>query len=103
MSLLKKLKDFLAKNLPFSESRFKSLFEDRIVDGKVIPAEYSKDTPFVHLFDRNQWMLMVICLKVNLLVFRIRLDHLYNPIANVDKKFIGQKDPDVWTVKEKRY
>lgn len=97
-----KLKDFLSSNLPFSESRFKELFKDRTdIDGKLIKARYSKDLPFLHTFDRQTTMDThgdFLRSKYEGLQDQVRSP--YNPIANVDKKFIGQKDPDVWTVKE---
>ena len=97
-----KLKDFLSNNLPFSESKFRRLFEDYIDNnGNLVKARYSKDLPFLHTFDRQTTMDThgdFLRSKYEGLQDQVRSP--YNPIANVDKKFIGQKDADAWTVKE---
>ena len=96
-----KLGAFLEKNLPFSESRFKSLFESRLVDGKVVPPEYSKDASFLHVFDKQTTFdAHGDALRQQYKGLQDQVRSPYNPIADIDKKFIGQKDADLWTVKE---
>lgn len=95
------LKEYLEKNLPFSEKKFRSLFESTIKDGKEIPAIYKPDRPFLHTFDRQTTMdAHGPALKESFKDLEDQVRSPWNLMANEDKKFIGQKDADLWTVKE---
>lgn len=97
------LKEFLEKNLPFNEREFGRLFESSFdQEGKEIPAALSKNEPFLHTYTgKTTTDEHADFLKGLYMGLEDNVRSSYNLFANVDKKFLGQRDNPLWTVSEK--
>lgn len=99
------LEQHLAKNTPFELDQFKSFFGTRTdpKTGEVIPPRFSKDDPFTYTLSGKNTMDMSH-FKDTALAYPNFVDAIrskYNLFANnVDKKYLGSRDPDVPAVFE---
>ncbi|SHH46635.1 hypothetical protein [Bradyrhizobium erythrophlei] len=86
----------LEGKLPYSATRFRSLFEDSIVNGKTVPAYFAKDHPFLptksgqSTADRAAYGPNPFATRYS--NFEDVTASPYNLSASVDKKFAGTRD-----------
>lgn len=96
------LAEYLKNNLPFNENKFRSLFEETRNGDKIVPPQYSKEHPFLWTYDKQTTTdAHGDFLKGKYQNLNDNVRSPWNLMANEDKKFVGQKDPDMWTVNEK--
>lgn len=90
------LGDHLARSLPYSLQQFKNLFQDAVVNGKPIPAVYSRDHSFTHTQSGFSTAESAVAAKSPLNTryenFEDLTSSTYNLSASVDKKFAGTRD-----------
>jgi hypothetical protein len=101
----RELKEHLEQSLPYSLQKFKNLFEDVHVNGKITPAVYSKTEPFMHTSSgqstADRAFLDGKPLSARYENFEDLNASPYNLSASVDKKFAGTRDAVLPTI-EKR-
>jgi hypothetical protein len=94
-----KLDEFLKKNTPFTESRFRSLFE--LVEKGEDKPRFDKNLPFMtSAAGRNTADDHKNYFESNYQNFSDEIRSSYNLMGDVDKKFMGERDPYLWVSKE---
>lgn len=96
------LEAFLKGNLPWDLKSFKSMFAERVTeDGKVRPPILDRNAPFLKTFTGNTTTdEHGALLRGSFQNFEDTVRSSWNRFQNVDKKFLGQRDDPLWTVRE---
>ncbi len=93
---------FLKGNLPYDAKSFRELFEARIKDdGTELPPLLDRSAPFLRTFTGNTTTDEYgDLLRGQFENLEDTVRSQWNRFQNVDKKFVGQRDDPLWTVKE---
>lgn len=99
---LSELEAFLPRNLPWTRAEFSQLFEARPQsNGVVLPPLLDIDSPFKQVASGKYTTdLYGDALRKHYGNFEDTIRSPHNDFANVDKKFLGQRDNPLWTIKE---
>lgn len=97
----KELAKYLANNLPFKLDQFKKYFMEYTDEaGNIIERRFDPNEPFRYVDNQNniynQYGLSARQDLVNL------ADNEFNLAAENDRRFLAQRDPELWTIKEVR-
>lgn len=89
---------YLARNLPFDEAQFRSLFEETVnpVTGEVTKPQYSKTERFVNVGSGRKTIQDYRDIKFD----QNATESPYGNYELLDKEFTTSRDPDLWTVRE---
>lgn len=93
------LSGYLSRNLPFNQEQFKAFFEEATdPKGNIIAPRFSKDEPFRYV-ESNQSIYDAYSYKDRTDLENLA-DNEFNLASENDRRFLAQRDPELWSVQE---